>query len=387
MSLFSLSANQITLKPPVTMNRRKFIQNTLLASASAAALPAWAQQNSIFPEAQTPANKLPRWRGFNLLEKFTAGRPGLNTAFRERDFEWMKAWGFDFVRIPMSYRCWMQPEDWLGKPVPQVSNEKAIREIDEMVAFGRQYGIHVNLNLHRIQGYCVNTPPNEPLDLWTDEKALEAAVWQWNYFAGRYKGIGNQQLSFDLINEPANVGEPAYVKVITALVKGIRSVDPGRLIIADGLQYGTIPVFGLKDLDIGQSTRGYNPMQVSHYQASWVAGIKEWQKPDWNMKIGGETWDKAKLKRDYIEPWKKLEDAGVGIHVGEWGCYKFTPHAVALRWMEDCLSLWKEAGWGWSLWNLRGDFGIVDSGRKDVKYETYNGGKLDRKMLELLQKY
>jgi len=37
--------------------------------------------------------------------------------------------------------------------------------------------------------------------------------------------------------------------------------------------------------------------------------------------------------------------------------------------MGDFLSLWKEAGWGWALWNLRGDFGILDSGRTDVKYE------------------
>jgi endoglucanase len=369
------------------INRRKFLQNTLLASASVAALPLLAQENSIFLKAQTSAQKLPRWRGFNLLEKFVADQPGWNTAFREKDFEWMREWGFDFVRIPMSYHCWMKPEDWHEKPMPTISNEKAILEIDQVIEFGRQYGIHVNLNLHRIQGYCVNTPPNEPLSLWKDEKALDAAVWQWKYFAERYKNISSQQLSFDLINEPANVDEPAYVKVVTAIVNGIRSVDASRLIVADGLHYGTIPVFGLADLNIGQSTRGYNPMQVSHYQATWVAGIKDWKNPAWDMKIGDEMWNKAKLKRDYIEPWKKLEDKGVGIHVGEWGCYKFTPHTVALRWMEDNLSLWKEADWGWSLWNLRGDFGILNSGRKDVKYENYEGEKLDRKMLELLQKY
>jgi endoglucanase len=52
--------------------------------------------------------------------------------------------------------------------------------------------------------------------------------------------------------------------------------------------------------------------------------------------------------------------------------------------MADAVSLWKEAGWGWSMWNLRGSFGIVDSGRTDVAYEDFNGHKLDRKMLELI---
>jgi endoglucanase len=53
--------------------------------------------------------------------------------------------------------------------------------------------------------------------------------------------------------------------------------------------------------------------------------------------------------------------------------------------MKDYLDLWKEAGWGWAMWNLRGGFGVLDSERADVQYEDYKGMKLDRKMLELLR--
>jgi endoglucanase len=53
--------------------------------------------------------------------------------------------------------------------------------------------------------------------------------------------------------------------------------------------------------------------------------------------------------------------------------------------MRDCLDDWKEAGWGWALWNLRGSFGVLDSGRADVKYEDWRGHKLDREMLDLLK--
>ena len=364
------------------MNRRTFVQHTLAASASLVVTPLLAHAARPDPD---PA-KLPRWRGFNLLEKFVADVDAWNKPYREQDFEWMAKWGFDFVRLPMSYKCWMKTDDWYRRAKPNRPDETTTKEVDAAVAFGKRYGLHVNLNLHRIQGYCVN-PPAEPVSLWTDEKALAAAVWQWRFLAERYKGIPNTQLSFDLVNEPAGVDEPDYVRVVTALVNGIREADPSRLIIADGRQYGTLPVPGLKGLRLGQSTRGYNPMQVSHYQATWVQGVKEWPQPGWPMTVGGQTWDKAKLQRDYIEPWKKLEAEGIGIHVGEWGCYKHTPHAVALRWMEDCLSLWKEAGWGWSLWNFRGDFGILNSGRTDVQYENFKGEKLDRQMLELLRKY
>jgi endoglucanase len=52
--------------------------------------------------------------------------------------------------------------------------------------------------------------------------------------------------------------------------------------------------------------------------------------------------------------------------------------------MKDCLENWKQARIGWALWQLRGSFGLLDSGRKDVGYENYKGHQLDRKMLELL---
>lgn len=85
-------------------------------------------------------------------------------------------------------------------------------------------------------------------------------------------------------------------------------------------------------------------------------------------------------------PFKGVEAMGSGVHVGEFGVYSYTPHDVSLAWMKDVLANWRTAGWGWALWNLRGAFGPLDSGRADVRYETIDGGlKLDRAMLELLQ--
>jgi hypothetical protein len=37
--------------------------------------------------------------------------------------------------------------------------------------------------------------------------------------------------------------------------------------------------------------------------------------------------------------------------------------------------------------HLRGDSGVMDSKRADVKYESFRGHKLDREMLNLLQSY
>lgn len=353
------------------MDRRQFLQHAAVAAGTCSlAGTLIARQN------EASAARLPRWRGFNLLEKFNADR---SAPFRERDFAVMAGWEFHFVRLPLSYRCWADPKDW------RKLREPALKEIDQAVEFGRQYDIHVNLNFHRAPGYCVN-PPAEPKDLWKDEEALEACAFHWGQFAERYKGIPSSRLSFDLLNEPGRVPEETYVRVVRRLVQAIRERDPDRLVIADGLQWGNVPVSGLVDLKIAQSTRGYAPMQISHYKASWVQGSDRWPEPAWPLEGDkGWRWDKDRLRRETIEPWQALARKGVGVHVGEWGAHQFTPHAVVLAWMRDRLDLWREAGWGWALWNLRGSFGVFDSGRRDVAYEDFQGHKLDRKMLELVR--
>jgi endoglucanase len=330
------------------------------------------------PKGQTVplAKKLPRWRGFNLLEKFQVGQ---NARFVEADFQSISEWGFDFVRLPMDYRCWTSPAD------PYKLNEPALKEIDQAVEFGRKHGVHVDLNLHRAPGYTVATPP-EKLNLWNDEEAQKQFDFQWSQFARRYKGIPSSQLSFNLVNEPAHTTAERYDAVVRRAVTAIRREDPGRLVIADGLQWGRDPQFDLVDLQIAQSTRGYEPFPLTHYKASWAGG-ERFALPTWPLKQGNKVTDREKLHEDRIVPWKKLEAKGVGVHVGEWGAFNKTPHDVVLRWARDLLGLWKDAGWGWALWNFRGSFGILDSGRSDAAYDNFHGRKLDRKFLEVLREF
>jgi endoglucanase len=359
------------------VNRREFLKGAA-ALAVGAALPVPISRSA---EKQQPSpSRLPRWRGFNLTEKCIKRREG-NSPFHTDDFEMLAEWKFDFVRLPLSYLCWSDADDWM-----KIKREAELKDLDDAVELGHKHRIHVNLNLHRAPGYCVN-PPKEAHDLWSDEGALEACAWQWGMLAKRYKGIPSDRMSFDLLNEPAHVSEEAYVKVVKRLVDAIRAEDSQRLILADGLRWGRDPVLSLAGLGIAQSTRGYDPMQVTHYKANWVQGAEQWPEPTWPLKQGEKVVDKEFLKKDRIAPWKKLEEKGVGIHIGEWGAFNHTPHKVVLAWMRDVLELWKEAGWGWSMWNFRGGFGILDSGREDVKYEEHRGHKLDGEMLALLQQY
>lgn len=133
----------------------------------------------------------------------------------------MAEWGFNFIRLPTDYHIWTVS--------PGVYREQPLKEIDQVIAWARARGIHVNLCLHRAPGYCVN-PPKEPLDLWGhdagSDKARRQFAAQWHMFATRYRGIPSADLSFDLVNEPPDISGEEYVRAITSAVAAIREVDP-----------------------------------------------------------------------------------------------------------------------------------------------------------------
>jgi len=469
---------------------------------------------------------LPRWRGFNLLEKFIKGNN--NGPFREDDFRMIHELGFNFVRLPMDYRTWIVDGDWTK------FDEQVLRDIDQAVEFGERWGVHVNIAFHRIPGYTVANP-KEATSLWTDPETQRVAALHWRTFAKRYAGIPNERVSFNLMNEPAGVEQDVYLGIVKQLVDAIRAEDPDRLILSDGLQWGQIPMPELKAMRVAQATRGYSPMEISHYEASWVnstgwavptwplrqapgllfaptkpdlgdgvagapvtitgdfqqdtplrlhimvvsgradlaveadgqevwrhdfvcgPGEGEWKeavhKPEWNIwqniydrdyavtvpagtkqvaiKVvagdwlqltelgltpaggaevvqtmeqswnvmpaaltfdangfhGGRERGRQWLRDEVLGKWIEAKANGQGVMVGEWGAFNKTPHDVVLAWMEDSLKNWQEAGLGWALWNFRGSFGVLDSGRADVVYEDFQGHKLDRAMLDLLQRY
>jgi aryl-phospho-beta-D-glucosidase BglC (GH1 family) len=224
-------------------------------------------------EARLPAGADPaRWFGFNLLEKFTLRG---QAPYREEDFKWIAELGFNFVRLPMDYRCYTEAGDWLQ------FKEATLREIDQAIAFGERHGVHVCLNLHRAPGYCIN-PPAEATDLWKDQSAQDAFVAHWVMFARRYKDIPPERLSFNLLNEPTRNTRESYLAVNRRTIEAIQAADPRRPIIVDGNSVGRepFPEF-LPYANVIQATRGYHPGTISHYRANWVKGSDRWPVPTW----------------------------------------------------------------------------------------------------------
>ncbi|WP_018615622.1 glycoside hydrolase family 5 protein [Segetibacter koreensis] len=379
------------------MKRRTFVKKAGLVSAGLA-----LSEIAAVASWQATQNKLPRWKGFNLLDFFSPNPTSASKPTTEEHFMWMRDWGFDFVRIPIAYPYYLTFDRSRNITPAEVYNinEEAVDRIVKLVDMAHKYNMHVSLNLHRAPGYCINAGFHEPYNLWIDSEAQKAFYFHWAMWAKRFKNVSSKKISFDLLNEPSMredmndqhskssaVPGDIYRKVAKDAAEAIRKEDKDALVIADGNNVGNSIIPEIIDLNIAQSCRGYYPHAISHYKAPWANKDPEHlPEPKWPGQVGDKYLSKAMLE-EYYKPWIDLTKKGVGVHCGECGCWNKTPHDVFIAWFTDVLSILSSNNIGFAIWNFIGDFGVLDSGRTDVAYEDWHGHKLDRKFLELMMKY
>lgn len=376
--------------------RRHFLVQTGLAGVAAGlrATASAAPASTTMPPTTT-GNALPRWRGFNLQYLYRTG-PSMRLP-EEAHFQWIAEWGFDFVRIPLCYRNWLSRKSNFNERITPddafAVDESRLTYIDQIVAHGAKYGLHVCLCFHQAPGYRIGQGAKEPFDLWRDQAAVDAFTFHWNLFAERYRAVPPERLSFNLFNEAPwpndNFNGAIYREAIAPAVAAIRRHRADRRIIADGAGAGNLSVPELIPLGIHQSVHCYLPGNLSHYRVDWMSDRTNWTEPQWPGIVDdhGYPWDRSKLAL-YTSPWRDLLAQGVGVHMGETGGSHRLPSPVYHAWLGDVLGVCRDLGIGWSLWDFLGEskFGILDTERADVTYEDWHGHRLDRQLLELLQR-
>jgi endoglucanase len=381
---------------PINDSRRKFLKQSATLGAVSVLGPA-----SLFRRAQGSINKLPRWKGFNALDFFSPDPAKSRKPTTEDYLQWMSDWGFDFIRVPIAYPFYLKFDRTRNITKDEVYNidERQAANIISFVEKAHKYNLHVSLNLHRAPGYCINAGFNEPYNLWKDDEAQKAFNFHWAYWARHFKNVSSDKISFDLVNEPSMredmndqhsksgpVPGDVYRKVAMNAAAAIRKENPKHIVIADGNSVGNNVIHEITDLDIAQSCRGYYPGAISHFRAPWAnKDPMAAPAPTWPLKTGTQSLDRQSLE-EYYKPWGDLVKKGVGVHCGECGCWNKTPHDVFLTWFGDVLDILKQHNIGFAMWEFSGDFGLINSGRSDVKYENWHGQLLDRKLLELLKR-
>jgi glucan 1,3-beta-glucosidase len=161
---------------------------------------------------------------------------------RPRDYDIIKSWGFNVVRLPFNYT--LLEDDASG-----VLRSDAFQWLDRAVDMARHAGLYVILDMHGAPGrqstdHCTGRSGQN--QLWLP-KNRERTAFLWKKIAEHYR-TSTTVAAYDLLNEPFGdyrhePSDSAIVATMDQLIHAIREVDQQHLICCAGSMRG-IAMYG-----------------------------------------------------------------------------------------------------------------------------------------------
>ena len=140
-----------------------------------------------------------------------------------RDFDVIKSFGFNVVRLPFDYRA-LQDD-----AAPAELRPGAFDQLDRVLKMAEDAGVYVILDMHGVPGGQSkqdHTGQSDQKELWHDPAAQDRTVLLWKAIAERYKDRP-VVAAYDLINEPyadfrENV-QPELAALLPRIAEAVRS--------------------------------------------------------------------------------------------------------------------------------------------------------------------
>lgn len=312
------------------------------------------------------------------------------TFVNKSDFEVIKSWGADHVRVPVDYDL-VEERDGSCK-------EGGYAYIDRAIKWCEEAGLNMILDLHKTYGFSFDDGEGEG-GFFDNEDYQERFYKLWEIFANRYGNLGDQ-VAFELLNE---VTDPSYCerwnKIASKCIERIRKIAPNVKILVGG--YWNNSAEAVKDIvvpiddNIVINFHCYEPLVFTHQGAGWVKGMPidfrysidhtygEVAKLSGSMFENCETkfiaasngeLDK-KLDADFFKNFFKeavdyAEKLGVSLYCGEYGVIDFADAEDTLKWFKMINEAFEFYGIGRAAWSYRSmNFGLSDKWLDSVRDE------------------
>jgi aryl-phospho-beta-D-glucosidase BglC (GH1 family) len=307
--------------------------------------------------ADVPADRLATLaRGVNIITVFTQ----TPLARIYADLEQIKLAGLRHIRI------FVDP-DWILQ-----EGSSGTTRLDQVVQTAVADGLGVIL--------CMTSSQYPPDDKAT---SLMVNLWgeAWEHLARRYWELPASKLFFELANEPT-MAAARWNTVQEEFWKRVRRYAPKHTILMTGTPNST--VWGLGDLsptdddDVVYTFHLYQPMVFTHQGAEWdnrYTAIRELVYPP---KSDNLAVVKQHLPPREAEDLSKYLESGAGaiqeelsvaekwaysrhVHlvVTEFGVYRTAPPNSRAAWLSEARQGIEAAGFGWTIWEYDGGFGIA----------------------------
>ncbi|MDX2176416.1 MAG: cellulase family glycosylhydrolase [Candidatus Sumerlaeia bacterium] len=276
----------------------------------------------------------------NLSDRFGEERAWeLMDVYREnwiqpRDFEIIKSFGFNVVRLPFNYELIARYE----------GDELVLRKdpffwLDRAVELAEAHGLYIIIDMHGVPGrQSVDQPAGRVglNQLWSNRKNQERTVWLWGEIAKHYEGRGSIA-GYDLINEPyGNFSmdvRPVLGPLMYEIADKIRSIDK------DVVLFFSNPIWGGHAFYGSPRERGYRNIAFTEHHYPGLFGSERSLRSHWGL--FGDIPAKA----------KKISAQGGPLFIGE-----FNPVFEDLGGgdlMRAYFDRYAAAGWASTIWSYK----------------------------------
>lgn len=305
-----------------------------------------------------------------------------DTYIVKSDFETIKKWGMDHVRLNVDYNIF---EDKDGNYI-----EEGFGYLQRAIDWAKEYGLNIMLDLHKTAGYSFDPNYGEGAGLFDTESYQERFYRLWEEFAKRF-GKYKDMMCFELLNEVTKQEySDKWNEISVECIKRIRVICPDVKIVVGSYWNGypaAIPDLAMPyDKNVIYTFHCYEPLVFTHQAGCWVSPN---MKPDFRMGYKNTYEEYAKLttenvsehnsgcfkmfdKNNEINPdfFEKIlapaiktgKERNVELYCGEFGVIWHADAKDAVAWYKDICAVLDKYGIGRAAWTYRGhSFGLADS--------------------------
>lgn len=293
--------------------------------------------------------------------------------FTREDVHRIRDAGFDHIRLPFD-----EEQMWDEKGRPE---SEAFDLMDSAVDWCGESGLNTVLDFHILRSHFFND--TQTPRLFTDPAELQKFQELWLEVSSRMRSRPADRVAYEILNEAVAPDPALWNRVSTALFFALRKAEPDRTILLGSNRFNSVETFDALDVPddplLILTFHFYNPMFLTHYQASWWKGgvyegpvqypgrpipdqIWEEQPPAFRNEFSRENrpFDSGRIRELLSQPLDVRKRTGRPLYCGEFGCYHKSPLVPALAWYADLLSAFREQNIGWANWDYKGGFGLWD---------------------------
>ncbi|NNU16287.1 glycoside hydrolase family 5 protein [Parvularcula sp. ZS-1/3] len=256
------------------------------------------------------------------------------------DLEKIKSAGFDTVRIPVRW------DDYAADEEPFTIDPAFFERVDALVEPALAMDLNVILNIHHFDEVM-----EEPRDYARKFLGL------WRQIATHYNDAPDS-LWYETLNEPRDALEGELMRAYQDVaVKGIREIDPERIIILMGDNWSSIRSLETNmdapDENIVFSFHYYDPFEFTHQGAEWLGENMPKGKRGW-----GNTDERQALKRDADTAAAFAEATGHRVFLGEIGVNSAAKNRERVKYMGAVAEEMEKRDIAWCIWAYTNTFSL-----------------------------